>query len=119
MYKAYRINVKDRKFSEVQIGNYKDIYPHLGECVSLFQCVNVGKGDALYVDEEGLLKPQEHFFMYKGYPQPLAGNALLIGTGSKGESRAPKMSLEALKKNILFMDRNDVGLWASLQKKGR
>jgi hypothetical protein len=67
------------------------------------------------VDDEGLLKPQEGFFIYEGYRQPLAGNGLVLGTDEEGESVDPKMTLEELKSRVTFMDNFEVRLWAKRQ----
>jgi hypothetical protein len=60
-------------------------------------------GDTLYVDEEGMLKPQAYFF---GVPslrpdQPFAGNGVLVGREIEGKqypngytTRDPVMTVE-------------------------
>ena len=98
--KAYLINAEARTITEVTVGPYTDIYPLLG--CDTFTCVGLEDEDTLYVDDEGLLKPQMHFIMYEGYPEPLAGNGLVMGTDSEGESIDPKMSLEDLKSRVTF-----------------
>ena len=46
-----------------------------------------GNGDVLYVDEEGLLKPQEHWFAVpvERPDQPFAGNGLVVGREVEGD----------------------------------
>lgn len=101
--KAILINAETRSFSTVEIKSWKDIAPAIG--AELFEIVTIEQNDALYVDEEGLMKPQDNFILYDGYPQPLAGNALVLGTDDEGESTDPKNTLEFLKGKIRFMNR--------------
>jgi hypothetical protein len=112
--KAFSINAENRTVTEVRLGkDYKEIYTLLGEGVDMFQCVDISdNGDTIYVDEEGLLKPQDNFFLYKGYNQPLAGNGLVLGTTDEGESTSPKISLKEVVENVVFMNRYEVVQWA-------
>ena len=108
--KAYLINAEARTITEVTVGDYKTYYPLLGcDC---FACVGIEDEDTIYVDDNGLLKPQQNFFLYDGYAQPLAGNGLVLGTNDEGESVEPKITLETLKSKITFMNRNQAYLWA-------
>lgn len=115
--KDFLINAEARTITEVEVPvGYKNIYPFLGEGVDMFQCVDIStNGDTIYVDEEGLLKPQSNFFLYKGYNQPLAGNGLVLGTTDAGETVSVKAKLETIKKNVQFMDGYEVRLWAKEQ----
>lgn len=113
---GYLIDAVKRTITEVAVGDYKTIYPLLGcEC---FTCVGVEDDDTIYVDDEGLLKPQENFFLYEGYPQPLAGNGLVLGTDEEGESVNPKMTLETLKGRVKFMNRREAYLWSLTAERG-
>lgn len=105
--KAILIDAKARTVTEVEYsGNYRDIYTLLSGDepgkVDLFSVIQLGDGDAVYLDDEGLLKPQEHFFRWKGFDQPLAGNGLILGTDDDGESTSPKIALEAVKEAVSF-----------------
>jgi hypothetical protein len=42
-------------------------------------------GNYLYVDGEGLLKDPTHFLLWKGYPQALAGHALIVHNNAEGD----------------------------------
>lgn len=112
--KAILIDAKARTVTEVEYsGNYLDIYTLLSGDepgkVDLFTVVQLGDGDAVYVDDEGLLKPQEHFFRWKGFDQPLAGNGLVLGTDEGGESTSPKIDFEAVKEAVTFHSAADEG----------
>ena len=110
MNKAYLIDAENRTVTETKIESWKDIAPKIG--CELFTVVNIEKEDALYVDDEGLLKQPEHFFLYKGYNQPLAGNGLVMGTDEEGDSTDPQNTLEEIKSRITFMNTVEVVLWS-------
>ncbi len=112
--KGILINAATRTITKVEVPEgYKNIYPFLGEGVDMFQCVDISKnGDTIYIDEEGLLKPQDNFFLYKGYGQPLAGNGLVLGTDNEGESQNAQTKLETIINNVTFMNRHEAHAWA-------
>ena len=99
--------------TEVEVkGDYKAIYPLLGVAVDCFTCVGIEQDDSIYVDDEGLLKPQINFFLYEGYNQPLAGNGLVLGTDEEGESVDPKNTLKFIRSKVTFMTHLDAIRWA-------
>ena len=111
--KGYHINAENRTVTEVEVkGDYKTIYPFLGESVDCFTCVGIEKDDTIYVDDEGLLKPLTALFLYEGYDQPLAGNGLILGTDAEGESVSPANTLEFIKSKVKFMTPMEARLWA-------
>jgi hypothetical protein len=100
--KAYLIDPYETKVTEVEYsGNYEDIYK-LIDCRT-FDCVGIDNGDTIYIDDEGLYRDNQEFFMIEGYHSPLCGKALVLGTDKKGNSQAPKISLTKLKKMITFI----------------
>ncbi len=107
--KAYLIDAEKREITQVEVGDYTTYYPLL-KC-EVFTTVGLEDDDTLYVDDEGLFQPQENFFMYQGYNQPLAGNGLVLGTDKEGNSVDPKMTLETLKSKVKFMNRKEVYQW--------
>jgi hypothetical protein len=58
--------------------------------------------ETLWVDDEGLLKRPSHFFIYRPYPQPLAGNGMILGTTHGGYSVSTDMKLEDVIKCVSF-----------------
>lgn len=78
-------------------------------------------GDVLYVDEEGLLKPQEHFFLLslRSDGQPLAGNGVLVGreveddTTDGYHTEPPTITVDELRKLVRFIDRKYVNSWGA------
>lgn len=110
--KAILIDPFNETVTEVEhTGNYKHIYEllsHPEHPVDCFTAVRLGNGDAIYVDDEGLLKDPKHFFVWKGYPQPMAGKGLLLGSNDEGESISPETTLEYVKGRVSF--RHDLRL---------
>lgn len=81
---GYLIDPEARLVSVVSVADFKDIQKHL-EC-DIFTTVRaLENGDTLYVDDMSLIsgKPQE-FFMFAGYPSPIAGRGLLLGATPDG-----------------------------------
>ena len=73
-------------------GDYKDISAMLG--CDLFTTVYAEMPDTIYVDDEGLYVEDKRFFKLKGYPQPLAGRGLVLGSTDDGDSTDCVSSLQ-------------------------
>jgi hypothetical protein len=84
--KAILINPKLKTITEVDYkGTLESIYDFTGcDCVD---GVRLANGDILYVDDEGLYKPELNFFILSNPFQPLAGNGLVVGLSDDGEGR--------------------------------
>ena len=109
------IDVQNRSIEFVEVKDWKDIYVHV-KC-EMFECVSIDENNDVYVDEEGLLTmdSKSMFFMYKGYPQPLCGNGLILGIDHEnGESIDTTLSLELVKSNVRFMDMFEVSMRSRL-----
>ena len=78
--------------------HYRGEYKHIYELIDAkcYDCARINKhGDGLFVDDEGLFKEEQAFFLHADYPQPLAGKALLLGCDMEdGETVAPHDTLE-------------------------
>lgn len=76
MSKAYWVNSTLQKIVEVEIEGLADLNKYVGS-------ICIGKtyrnGDVLYVNDDGLLKPNKYFFMVTGQPQPLSGDGIVVG----------------------------------------
>ena len=101
--KAYLIDSQARTVTETDYnGDYRHIYKLIG--VETFTVVRINDYDSVFVDDEGLLNNPRYFFTLKGYPQPLAGNGLVLGCDDEGESVEPRMSLEDLRAVVGFTE---------------
>jgi hypothetical protein len=58
------------------------------------------RGHFLYVDGEGVLKDPERFILWKGYPQALAGHALVVRIDRSGASTDVKVSEKWVKDHV-------------------
>lgn len=94
-----------KSLAEVNVGRGNSaIYallcdPDHGMTVDTFDVVELPTGDAIYIDDEGLLKDPEYFFAVNG-SQPIAGRGLVLGTTSKGESADATITLADLAKQV-------------------
>ena len=92
--KAYLIDPHTETITEVEYsGDYREIYKHID--AEIFTTAQFNKfGDTVFVDDEGLFKEEQEFFLINGYPQPLAGKGLVLGCDEEGESVAPSITLD-------------------------
>lgn len=106
--KAFLIDPFQKQISEIEYsGIYQDIYSLLD--IDLFTVVTItGDRDAIFVDDEGLLKdPEKQSFFYVSHESGilhghvmLAGKGLVLGCNNDGESVEPKITIELLKERI-------------------
>jgi hypothetical protein len=76
---ALFIDVVKQTVTPIEVKNkYTEYYPLL-ECQTI-EAIHLENDDVIYIDEEGLLSPQDGYFRLKGYPQVFAGHGLVIGT---------------------------------------
>jgi hypothetical protein len=101
--RAILIDPYNETISEVEhTGGIDSIYKLLSgpeRKVGTFTIVGLGKGETLYVDDEGLLHNPTHFFQWQGYHQPLAGRGLILGS-KRSEDAATKLSLDEAKARV-------------------
>lgn len=64
--------------------------------------------DSILVDEEGLLKPCDHFFTYQGAHQPFAGRGLVVGCDNDGNTVSCTTPVEDVLDSVRFLSRIDV-----------
>lgn len=98
---AYVINPRMQTVQRMVIRDYHDIYKAGGyDC---FDCARFNDlGDGVYIDDDGLLKanPMDNFFSIVGYPDPLCGNGVVLGTDDEGESVDPAVSWDEFKELV-------------------
>lgn len=111
--KAILIDAKAREVREVEFaGGIGEIYRLLSNeehQVDTFDVVRLEHNDAIYIDDNGLLHepPKPYWFKWKGYPQPLCGNGLILGADNEGDETAPQISLEAARHAVEFLRYSD------------
>ena len=97
--RAYLIDPFDKTVTEVDYsGDFKDIYKFIG--AACFDCARFSEhnNDAAYVDDEGLFKAGQAFFMIGEYHTPLAGKALVLGCDyESGETICAETEMSDLK----------------------
>ena len=62
-----------------------------------------GGENVVYCDEEGMLKLQLAYTQIEGYPNPLAGRLLVIGSDGEGGSQDATISMEELVSKVSFL----------------
>jgi hypothetical protein len=107
--KGILIDVEQKELRMVEINDYKEIYNHL-KC-DLFTMVDADENNSIFVDDEGLLRltNDSKFFLFDTYPQPLAGNGLILGIDHEdGESIDTSLTIEELKDRVKFLNLSDI-----------
>ncbi len=96
-------------------GDYRNIYTlltHETMKVTTFEAVYpawfAGR-DALFVDEEGLLKDCDRFFVIAGNRQPLAGKGLVLGADDEGDTTAALTPTQAIRARVMFLEVTEGG----------
>lgn len=105
--KAILIDSENRTIKEVDHpGGIDSIYKYLNcDC---FAVITLSEQEGIYVDDEGLLHDPQHFFKFVNYPQPIAGNGLVVGVDSDGEDVGTKLTVEYFEDKIKFLTILDV-----------
>lgn len=73
-------------------------------CFTVAYSRGLSPGDAIFVDDEGLLTPCDRFFMIAGNPQPLAGKGLVLGSNANGDTVAVKTSKAKVEDMVVFLE---------------
>lgn len=70
-----------------------------------FTCVILENEETLYVDDEGLLNGTQVGFTITGYPDPMMGNGLILGSNEDGESVDTTLTVEKVRSWVAFKTR--------------
>jgi hypothetical protein len=65
--------------------------------------------DTLYLDDEGLFKDNQSFFLLDCYPQPLAGKGLILGTDGDDDTDCAS-TVEKVKARLTWVDTKCYGM---------
>ena len=75
-----RVNNGVQSYELVDIASYKDYYPLLeAELFDVVMIEYMGHRLSVFVDDEGMLKPNNLGRLIAGYPQPIFGNIVIVG----------------------------------------
>jgi len=110
--RAIIINPENRTITETEIdGSLRTLQQIVG---GMIEPVYQGLDDNhhCYVNEEGLLCDPQHFFMFKGGHQPLAGHGVILSTTDDGGEAPCILSLDAVEERVTFMDLEAARQWA-------
>lgn len=101
---AYLIDPIDQTIETVEYtGEWQTIYTYI-DC-DTFDVASTSDGLSIYVDDEGMMKADQAFFMIKGYPQPLAGRALVLGPPDEdGETTECPLNPSQIQARVTFVD---------------
>ena len=113
---GFLIDPQAQKISRIEMpadlrGNLDTMYQVIG-CELVEVAYINDQRDGVFVDEEGLLKPQKYFFFIEGGHQPLAGRGIVLGCDEEGETIAPTVTLDWLRANVSFIERIASGITA-------
>lgn len=92
MTKGYLIDPTAKTVELVDVSDYTDIQKHIG-CRCFTMASHFPNGDALFVDDEGLLTGGLLSFNIEGGHQPFFGKGLLVGSDVEGDRKDPYMSM--------------------------
>jgi hypothetical protein len=109
--RAIIINPRDRRITVTDIdGSLKSIRQIVGRMI---EPVTQGLDEFhhCYVNEEGLLNQPQHFFMFDGGHQPLAGNGVILSSTDDGGEAPCTLLLNWVKERVTFMDLQAVRQW--------
>ena len=111
MVRAILIDAFKQEVRDVQhnASDSRDIYRLLShdtmpvECVACVDHKALQKRESIFVDDEGLLKPCKAFFRLPGFDQFIAGNGLILGMDSEGDTMAATSHLETIRALVSFL----------------
>ena len=103
--KAYLIDPFLESISQVEYdGHYRSIYDLIQ--APLFTRLRLDDHDVIYLDDEGLYRENQRYFLLQGYNQPLAGRGLVVGIDEEGGDDIPEASLDDLRSRISWVPDN-------------
>lgn len=100
--KVIFINTKERTVEERMVSELEEMQALVGGYIERAHIFK--NGDEVYVNEEGLFDNSLSPFFMVGCPHPYVGNGYIIGKVTpSGNNRSVKMTLEEVKKLVVFL----------------
>ena len=108
--RAIKIDSISKTVSEVEIDEENSLAGMQAIVDGLIeQALELENGDALFVNEEGLLLGPKWFFEIEGGHQPYAGNGVIVGTNySTGDSIDAETPINKIKSMVKFLSLDEV-----------
>ena len=102
--RAIKINVEKQIFEEIEIKDWTEIAPAIGNKCEVFSCpITLENGDTMYCDDEGLFTEQFGGIIMKDWQYPLLGNIILLNADELGNGTPAVSKIEDLKGQIRFI----------------
>lgn len=102
--KAFLIDPVARTVTPHNVESWRDIAPALN--CDLFDAVYLTPTTTVYVDDEGLYVPDQHFFMFVNGHQALAGRGLVLGVDPEtGDSIDCPLTLDQIESHLHWLGR--------------
>lgn len=99
--KGILINPEEKTIDVVEVEDTLESIHHHIEA-GTFDTVRIEHNDVIYVDDEGLYNKHDYFAI-EGFPNPLAGRGLVLGTDYEGYSTDPIHDLLAIANMVRFI----------------
>jgi hypothetical protein len=117
MMKAIKIDSATHEISVVEYADTKGLHDLVGGFLEIAWMSDAG--DVLFVDEEALMKPTEHFFRFglRSNPQPMGGHGVIVGrelVDKEGEwigQADPGISVARVTELVQFLTRAQAEAW--------
>ena len=103
--KAILVNPKNRTIEMIEISETEfldDTYKALNCDMIEGVYFDPNQNDVGYVDEEGRLKPEQHFMRVSGWPHPIANSMLIVGTDGEDDTDTT-LSVKEVEDLITFL----------------
>lgn len=120
---AYFIDAAAREVRQVELEDYADIRMLLGCTCYGVACFDSETGDQLYVDDEGLLKPQQHWFMIEDDEErtPVPRGGIWLGPtdlDANGDEvqLPPDRSIDEVRAMVRFVGEADLRSWVKEER---
>lgn len=110
--RAIKIDVTNQTFTEIEIRNWEEIAPAIGNGCRIFACpVTFGNSDTLYIDDEGLYNPIIGGIIMDGWYYPIVGNVIILGSDDEGDQAPARSTVKWCEDNIMFVSKAVCEAW--------
>jgi hypothetical protein len=83
-------------------GNLNSLYKAIDcDCIT---SVRLSDSECMFLDDNGLYRKDQRFFIWEGYPQPLAGRGLILGFTEDGDNTDTALTLEQAREAVRWAD---------------